>query len=136
MTTSEETSLRGRRHNPIDRVRASVRTLTLTQLCSRSPAPHWENAGKKQVDQRLVTNLVLVCPYHHRLHHRGIITITGPADALTVTDSDGRPLSPGSLARPPTQPPPAVPPCPGPLGERADWWWYDPFQPQPPPTNN
>ncbi|WP_428978059.1 hypothetical protein, partial [Mycobacterium bohemicum] len=32
--------------------------------------------------------------------------------------------------------PPAVPPCPGPLGERADWWWYDPFQPQPPPTNN
>ncbi|WP_415823055.1 hypothetical protein, partial [Mycobacterium senriense] len=27
-------------------------------------------------------------------------------------------------------------PCPGPTGERADWWWYDPFQPQPPPTNN
>ncbi|WP_225330393.1 hypothetical protein, partial [Mycobacterium sp. WUMAC-025] len=26
--------------------------------------------------------------------------------------------------------------CPGPIGERADWWWYDPFQPQPPPTNN
>ncbi|WP_231996747.1 MULTISPECIES: hypothetical protein, partial [Mycobacterium] len=25
---------------------------------------------------------------------------------------------------------------PGPTGERADWWWYDPFQPQPPPTNN
>ncbi|WP_231994161.1 hypothetical protein, partial [Mycobacterium sp. 852002-50816_SCH5313054-b] len=23
---------------------------------------------------------------------------------------------------------------PGPIGERADWWWYDPFQPQPPPT--
>ena len=28
-----------------------------------------------------------------------------------------------------------VPPCPGPTGERAHWW-YDPFQPQPPPTNN
>ncbi|WP_242661255.1 hypothetical protein, partial [Mycobacterium mantenii] len=25
---------------------------------------------------------------------------------------------------------------PGPTGERADWWWYTPFQPQPPPTNN
>ncbi|HOB49914.1 MAG TPA: hypothetical protein PKK01_11455, partial [Mycobacterium sp.] len=25
---------------------------------------------------------------------------------------------------------------PGPTGERADWWWYDPFQPQAPPTNN
>ncbi|TXI40313.1 MAG: HNH endonuclease, partial [Mycobacterium sp.] len=32
--------------------------------------------------------------------------------------------------------PPAVPPYPGPTGERADWWWYDPFQPQAPPTNN
>ncbi|WP_249025779.1 hypothetical protein, partial [Mycobacterium conspicuum] len=29
-----------------------------------------------------------------------------------------------------------VPPCRGPLGERADWWWYTPFQPQPPPSNN
>ncbi|WP_231974959.1 hypothetical protein, partial [Mycobacterium sp. E1747] len=29
-----------------------------------------------------------------------------------------------------------VPPWPGPLGERADWWWYDPFQPQPPPNTN
>ncbi|WP_231997955.1 hypothetical protein, partial [Mycobacterium sp. 1165196.3] len=27
-------------------------------------------------------------------------------------------------------------PCPGPIGERADWWWYTPFQPQPPPTIN
>jgi hypothetical protein len=23
----------------------------------------------------------------------------------------------------------------GPTGERADWWWYEPFQPQPPPAN-
>ncbi|MEB4211280.1 hypothetical protein OQ789_19805, partial [Mycobacterium sp. 94-17] len=50
-----------------------------------------------------------------------------------VTDDDGRVLSPGSLARPPTQPPPAGAPCPGPTGERAQWWWYQPFQPQPPP---
>jgi hypothetical protein len=92
---------------------------------------HWEDGGPTELD-----NLVLVCPYHHRLHHRGVITITGPAHRLTVTDSAGRALSPGSLARPPTQPPPAVPPCPGPTGERADWWWYEPFQPQPPPTNN
>ena len=44
--------------------------------------------------------------------------------------------SAGSLARPPTTPPPAVAPYPGPTGERADWWWYEPFQPQPPPSNN
>ena len=92
---------------------------------------HWEDGGLTEL-----ANLALVCPYHHRLHHRGVITITGPASSLTVTDSAGRELTPGSLARPPTQPPPAVPPCPGPTGERADWWWYDPFQPQPPPCNN
>src|SRR5690348_13427176 len=90
---------------------------------------HWEDGGLTEL-----ANLVLLCPYHHRLHHRGVITITGPAHHLTVTDNAGRALSPGSLARPPTHPPPAVPPCPGPTGERADWWWYEPFQP--PPTNN
>ena len=92
---------------------------------------HWEDGGLTEL-----FNLVLVCPYHHRLHHRGVITITGPADDLIVTDSSGRRLSAGSLARPPNLPPPAVAPYPGPTGERADWWWYEPFQPQPPPTNN
>jgi hypothetical protein len=92
---------------------------------------HWEDGGLTEL-----VNLVLVCPYHHRMHHRGVITITGPADDLVVTDSSGRPLGAGSLARAPATPPPAVPPCPGPTGERADWWWYEPFQPQPPPTTN
>jgi hypothetical protein len=92
---------------------------------------HWEDGGPTEL-----ANLVLVCPYHHRLHHRGLITISGPADDLVVTDSDGQTLSNESLARAPTRPPPDVPPCPGPTGERADWWWYNPFQPQPPPTPN
>ena len=92
---------------------------------------HWEDAGPTEL-----SNLVLVCPYHHRLHHRGVITITGPAADLVVIDDSGRRLSAGSLARRPQLPPPDVPPCPGPTGERADWWWYEPFQPQPPPTSN
>jgi hypothetical protein len=92
---------------------------------------HWEDGGLTEL-----VNLVLVCPYHHRLHHRGVITISGPADKLLVTDSAGQPLQARSLARAPNRPPPAVPPCPGPTGERADWWWYDPYQPQPPPTPN
>ncbi len=92
---------------------------------------HWEDGGPTELE-----NLVLLCPFHHRAHHRGDITITGPAEDLKVTDSDGQPLSAASLARPPTGPPPNVPPYPGPTGERADWWWYDPFQPQPPPTEN
>ncbi len=92
---------------------------------------HWEDGGLTEL-----ANLVLVCPFHHRLHHRGGITITGPADRLTVTDTSGNPLQPGSLARPPTTPPPQVPPCTGPTGERAQWWWYTPFQPPPPLTSN
>ena len=92
---------------------------------------HWEDGGPTEL-----ANLVLLCPYHHRAHHRGLITITGPAEDLTVTDSGGRPLGPGSLARPPRRARPAVAPYPGPTGERADWWWYQPFQPQPPPTPN
>ena len=92
---------------------------------------HWEDGGPTELD-----NLVLVCPYHHRAHHRGVITITGPAQHLVVTDQEDRPLTPGSLARPPTKPPPNVKPCSGPTGERADWWWYQPFQPQPPPSTN
>ncbi|WP_370500355.1 HNH endonuclease signature motif containing protein [Mycolicibacterium sp. jd] len=91
---------------------------------------HWEDGGLTELD-----NLVLVCPHHHRLHHRGVITITGPADQLTVTDSVGRHLEPGSLARPPTQSPPEVAPYQGPPGERAQWKWYTPFQPPPPTTN-
>jgi hypothetical protein len=92
---------------------------------------HWHDGGATEL-----TNLVLVCPYHHRLHHQGAITITGPAEQLVVTDSDGHPLSAASLAHPPTTTPPAVRPCRGPTGERAQWWWYEPFQPQPPPQTN
>jgi hypothetical protein len=92
---------------------------------------HGEDGGPTELD-----NLVLVCPHHHRAHHRGVITITGPAQHLVVTDQENRPLTAGSLARPPTTPPPKVKPCPGPTGERAQWWWYQPFQPQPPPSNN
>ena len=92
---------------------------------------HWEHGGPTELD-----NLVLVCPYHHRAHHQGLITLTGPAHQLVVTTPDGQPLHPGALAQPPQNPPPDVPPCPGPTGERAQWWWYDPFQPQPPPNTN
>jgi Domain of unknown function (DUF222)/HNH endonuclease len=88
---------------------------------------HWEDGGPTEL-----ANLVLVCPFHHRLHHRGGITITGPAERLTVTDASGHRLESTSLARPPTTPPPDVPPCSGPTGERADWWWYTPFQPPSP----
>ena len=92
---------------------------------------HWEDGGPTEL-----WNLVLLCPFHHRLHHRGVVTISGTADNLTFIDEDGDPLTSASLARPPSGPPPAVRPYHGPTGERAQWWWYEPFQPQPPPSDN
>ncbi|MBS2079865.1 HNH endonuclease signature motif containing protein, partial [Mycobacterium tuberculosis] len=35
---------------------------------------HWEDGGPPEL-----SNLVLVCPHHHRLHPRGAITVRGPA---------------------------------------------------------
>ena len=68
---------------------------------------HWEDGGPTEL-----SNLVLLCPFHHRAHHRGDITITGPADDLVVTDSDGQPLT-RRITRPPTQP------IPRPMSHRA-----------------
>ncbi|CQD11725.1 HNH endonuclease domain-containing protein [Mycobacterium europaeum] len=70
---------------------------------------HWEDGGPTEL-----ANLVLVCPYHHRLHHRGLITIAGPPTQLTVADSSGKPLGAASLARPPTRAP--DPPANAPTG--------------------
>jgi hypothetical protein len=36
-------------------------------------------------------NLITICTLHHKLHHDGIIIITGNAGALDVTHADGRP---------------------------------------------
>lgn len=88
---------------------------------------HWEDGGPTEL-----WNLVLVCPFHHRLHHRGIITISGPGESITVTAGD-EVLSSASLARRPAESPPMVAPYAGPTGERADWRWYEPFQPPDPP---
>jgi hypothetical protein len=38
-----------------------------------------------------MSNLVTLCTLHHKLHHDGIIVITGHAGALVVTHADGRP---------------------------------------------
>jgi acetyl esterase/lipase len=92
---------------------------------------HWEDGGPTDLD-----NLVLLCPRHHRLHHRGEITLTGPADRLVVTDNDGHPIERGSLAHPPSTAPPEVAPYQGPTGERAQWWWYQPFEPPPTPSGD
>lgn len=82
---------------------------------------HWEDGGPTEL-----VNLALVCPYHHRLHHNGLITIRGPGDRVTVSDVAGRILDSSSVARPPAKAPPPGPWYDGPTGEHAQWKWYDP----------
>jgi len=89
---------------------------------------HWEDGGPTEL-----WNLVLLCPHCHRSHHRGLFRVIGPADRLRVVDRRGRSVL-GSLARPPTGPPPDAPPYRHPPGERAEWKWYEP--PRIPPLPN
>ena len=83
---------------------------------------HWIDGGPTDTP-----NLVSLCPYHHRLHHRDELGINGNADdfnALTFTDRHDKPI-PSSA--PPTRPkaPPANPEVPyqPPLRGRFDWDW-------------
>ena len=72
---------------------------------ARPPHPALEDGGPPNCPTSC-----WVCPYHHRAHHRGLITITGPAERLTVTDDEGQPPQHGPDRPPPSRPPPAVPP--------------------------
>ncbi|MGA1075448.1 MAG: HNH endonuclease [Ilumatobacteraceae bacterium] len=71
-------------------------------------------------------NLVSLCPHHHRMHHQGLLGISGDADApggLVFTDEHGRPV-PG--VGPPIPPSGPRPPSAGfdpPLAGRFDWDW-------------
>jgi hypothetical protein len=83
---------------------------------------HWLEGGTTDTH-----NLVSLCPFHHRLHHRGELGISGNADefdALTFTDRRRIPIAGSAPPSKPTAPPPspAVPYDP-PLRGRFDWNW-------------
>jgi hypothetical protein len=71
-------------------------------------------------------NLASLCPHHHRVHHKGLLGITGNADepdGLTFTNEHGHHIP--AAARPiiPTGPPPSpARPYEHPLGEPLDRW--------------
>jgi hypothetical protein len=54
-------------------------------------------------------NLIALCPHHHRLHHRGLLGITGTdadnRDGITFTDRRGRTITGVGPPTPPTGPP-------------------------------
>jgi hypothetical protein len=83
---------------------------------------HWEDGGVTES-----WNLICLCPYHHRLHHRDELGIHGNADepdGVVFTNRHGRVIA--STGARPT--PPGAPPSPPsgeyrhPLGERVDTW--------------
>jgi len=82
---------------------------------------HWEDGGPTEL-----WNVRLACPFHHRAHHAGIITIRGPADQLEVTDRHGRVLTAGGLARPPQGPSVPAATYRHPTGEPFHERWYEP----------
>jgi hypothetical protein len=71
-------------------------------------------------------NLVSLCPHHHRMHHQGLLGISGDADApggLAFTDEHGRPVPGVGPPIPPSGPPPPSAGFDPPLAGRFDWDW-------------
>ena len=79
-------------------------------------------------------NLAALCPADHRLHHKGLLGISGNADdpdGLVFTDARGNVIDPASRPTKPTGPPPKPPrPYEHPTGERLQRWSI--FFPDPP----
>ena len=83
---------------------------------------HWNTGGPTDT-----WNLVSLCPRHHKLHHQGLLGISGDADTfdtLVFTDAHGTPIPGSGTPIQPTGPPPspevAYRP---PLAGRFDWNW-------------
>jgi hypothetical protein len=83
-------------------------------------------------------NLAGICPADHRLHHHGLLGITGNADdpdGLTFTDAHGNVIDPASRPTKPTRPPPTpARPYEHPTGERLQYWSI--LFPDPPRTKH
>jgi hypothetical protein len=87
-------------------------------------------------------NLIALCPHHHRLHHRGLLGITGAnadqPDGITFTDRYGRTITGVTAPTPPSGPPGAWHPDPPayqhPDGNRLNPHWLTLNATPPPPA--
>ncbi|CAN5807107.1 hypothetical protein BH24ACT3_BH24ACT3_06070 [soil metagenome] len=96
---------------------------------------HWEDGGATDT-----ANLIALCSYHHRAHHRGRLGIEGDnADdptGITFTDERGRVITASAGPAPPGDPPPAAPyrhPTGEPLDTGCVIFREPPARPAPPP---
>lgn len=85
---------------------------------------HWRDGGLT-----IPSNLVLLCPHHHRALHLGELTIEGDPEAGTLRflDRFGRLIAPPGLDPPPSPPPhdgrsPYTPPAGEPLPSHSFSW--------------
>lgn len=85
---------------------------------------HWRDGGLT-----IPSNLVLLCPHHHRALHLGELTIEGDPEAGTLRflDRFGRLIAPPGLDPPPSPPPhdgrsPCTPPAGEPLPSHSFSW--------------
>ncbi len=104
---------------------------------------HWEDGGPTNT-----ANLVCLCPFHHRAHHRGQLGIAGNADetdGVRFTDRHGRSLAPNAVPTAPGDAADETAPRLGirhdgyrhPTGEHLDRWsiaFDDPPEPPEPPS--
>jgi hypothetical protein len=78
---------------------------------------HWEDHG-----DTVTPNLCCLCAHHHRMHHQGLLGLTGNADTpngLTFTNHHGLVLDHAGQPRAPSpEAIPTVAPYQGPTGER------------------
>ena len=83
---------------------------------------HWTDNGPTDT-----WNLCALCPHHHRLHHQGLLGISGNADlpdGLVFTDVDGNVIEPAGTPTVTGEPPPQPDiPYRQPYGGRLDYNW-------------
>lgn len=83
---------------------------------------HWLEGGPTDT-----WNLVSLCPHHHRLHHEGVLGISGNADdpdSVVFTDARGSPLRRSGTPNPPiSHPPEPIRRYEPPLMGRVDYQW-------------
>jgi hypothetical protein len=97
---------------------------------------HWEDGG-----ETVTGNLCCLCAHHHRLHHQGMLGITGDADdpnGLVFTNQHGLVLDrAGRPSTPRLADMPRVAPYDGPTGERLhrDCVSFTPTRPGPHPRD-
>ena len=82
---------------------------------------HWQDGGPTDT-----WNLICLCPKHHRMHHQGLVGISGNADepdGIEFTDARGSPIPQSCAPAPPGEPPGCERPYDAPPAGRMNYDW-------------